>query len=75
MGIFLGGDSEAEAVLCALNINYAFREIIKPRLEGKYPALATDYELSHCVGVDSSEVFVVRGGVVNHNDLVWVGRP
>jgi adenylate cyclase len=33
-----------------------------------------NYELAHCVGVDTSEVLVVRGGVVNHNDLVWVGR-
>jgi adenylate cyclase len=74
MGIFLGPQKESDAVLCALNINYTFCEIIKPRLETRYPVLATDYDLGHCVGVDSSEVLVVRGGVVNHNDLVWVGR-
>lgn len=57
-----------------MNINYAFTEIIKRRLEAKYPQLGTDYDLAHCVGVDTSEVLVVRGGVVNNNDLVWVGR-
>src|ERR1041385_2923295 len=39
MGIFLGPQKESDAVLCALNINYAFSEIIRPRLETKYPVL------------------------------------
>jgi adenylate cyclase len=74
MGIFLGPFKNNSAAKCALNINYAFTEIIKPRLEAKYPRLESEYELAHCVGVDTSEVLVVRGGVVNNNDLVWVGR-
>ena len=74
MGIFLGPSKETAAAHCALNINYAFSEIIKPRLEAKYSYFQDDYELAQCVGVDTSEVLVVRGGVVNHNDLVWVGR-
>jgi class 3 adenylate cyclase len=74
MGIFLGPLKNTSAAKCALNINYAFTEIIKRRLEARYPQLGTDYDLAHCVGVDTSEVLVVRGGVVNNNDLVWVGR-
>lgn len=75
MGIFLGELKNTAAAKCALQINYAFKEIIKPRLERKYPHLANGtYRLDHCVGVDTSEVLVVRGGVVNNNDLVWVGR-
>lgn len=74
MGIFVGPLKNTSAAKCALNINYAFAEIIKPRLEAKYSQFRTDYELAHCVGVDTSEVLVVRGGVVNHNDLAWVGR-
>jgi class 3 adenylate cyclase len=74
MGIFLGPLKNTSAAKCALNINYAFTEIIKPRLEAKYSQLQTDYKLAHCVGIDTSEVLAVRGGVVNNNDLVWVGR-
>jgi len=74
MGIFLGPVKNTSAAKSALNINYAFTEIIKPRLEAKYPQLETDYVLAHCVGIDTSEVLAVRGGVINNNDLVWVGR-
>ena len=29
---------------------------------------------AHCVGVDTSEVLVVRAGQRGSNDLVWIGR-
>jgi class 3 adenylate cyclase len=75
MGVFLGEGSNARAVDCALTINHAFQEVIAPRLLAKYPSLRSgDYELAHSVGVDTSEVLVVRGGVRQNNDLIWVGR-
>lgn len=74
MGIFLGPLMHNSAARCALNINYAFTQIIKPRFEARYSIFRENYELAHCVGIDTSEVLVVRGGVVNNNDLVWVGR-
>lgn len=75
MGVFLGKGSNAAAVRCALNINYAFHWMIAPRLLAKYRSLNTGgYELAHSVGVDTSEVLVVRGGVRKSNDLIWVGR-
>ena len=75
MGVFIGSTKNTSAAKCALKINYAFLKIIKPKLEAKYPSLATgSYKLAHCVGVDTSEVLVIRGGVRNNNDLVWVGR-
>jgi len=69
MGIFLGPLMHNSAARCALNINYAFTQIIKPRFEERYAIFRENYELAHCVGVDTSEVLVVRGGVVNNNDL------
>jgi len=30
--------------------------------------------LSQSVGVDTSKVMVVRNGIKNNNDLVWIGR-
>ena len=75
MGVFIGNNKNTSAARCALKINYAFREIIKPKLIAKYPTLASgSYKLAHCVGVDTSEVLVIRGGVRDNNDLVWVGR-
>lgn len=75
MGIFLGEHKNTLAAQCALQINYVFTEVIKAKLEAKYPSIRSGpYELSHCVGVDTGEVMAVRGGVVNHNDIVWVGR-
>ncbi len=75
MGIFVGKTKNTPAVRCALKINHVFLNIIKPKLIAKYPTLASgSYKLAHCVGVDTSEVLVIRGGVRNNNDLVWVGR-
>ncbi len=75
MGIFIGGSKNSNAAKCALNINYAFLKIIKPKLLAKYPALGSgSYKLAHCVGIDTSEVLVIRGGVRNNSDLIWVGR-
>lgn len=75
MGVFIGNAKNTSAARCALKINYAFVKIIKPKLIAKYPSLANgSYKLAHCVGVDTSEVLVIRGGVRNNNDLVWVGR-
>jgi adenylate cyclase len=75
MGIFIGQFKDTLAAQCALQINYAFTEVIKPKLEAKYTRIRSGpYQLAHGVGVDTGEVIAVRGGVVNHNDLVWVGR-
>jgi adenylate cyclase len=75
MGIFIGDSKNTNAVKCALMINWTFLKVIKPKLESKYPSLKDGtYQLAHCVGVDTSEVLVVRGGIRNNNDLVWIGR-
>jgi adenylate cyclase len=75
MGVFIGKTPNSEAAECALKINYVFKNIIKPKLENKYPSLKSgNYKLAHCVGIDTSEMLVVRGGVRNNNDLVWIGR-
>lgn len=75
MGVFKTKTPNSDAAKCGLKINWAFLNIIKPKLEKIYPSLKTgSYKLAHCVGVDSGEMLIVRGGVRNHNDLVWVGR-
>lgn len=75
MGIFVGSYKNSAATKTALKINAAFLDVIKPKLEKKYSSLTSgSYKLAQCVGVDTSDVLVVRSGVRNNNDLIWVGR-
>jgi|HubBroStandDraft_4_1064222.scaffolds.fasta_scaffold218173_2 adenylate cyclase len=74
MGVFLGKYKNTSAAKCALQINWAFQKLIKPKFEAKYEALRNGtYKLAHCTGVDTSEVLVVRAGIRNNNDLIWIG--
>ena len=72
MAVFIGSSKNTSAVRCALRINWAVQNIIKPAIRAQYPNSA--YQLSHAVGVDQSDLFVVRTGIRGSNDLVWVGR-
>jgi adenylate cyclase len=74
MGVFIGKSKNSDAVKAALNINYAFRNIIKPALEPFASLNKGSYRLAYGVGIDTSDVLVVRGGIRKHNDLVWIGR-
>ena len=75
MGVFLGATKNTSATRCALKINWMFRHQLKPKFEAKYEAFRNGtYRLAQCTGIDTSEVFVVRTGVRDSNDLIWVGR-
>lgn len=75
MAVFLGKSKNSSAAKAALKINYAVRKIIKPKLEEKYKSLAQGgWTINHCTGIDTGEMLVVRGGIRNNNDLIWVGR-
>jgi class 3 adenylate cyclase len=74
MGVFVGPTKNTDAARCALKINYAVLEILRPKIALKYPALGKrNFTVAHCTGVASSKVLVVRGGVRGSNDLVFVG--
>jgi len=72
MAVFTGDSKNTNAVRCALKINYAVCEIIRPALQAQYPS--TDFTLKHVVGIDSSQLRTARIGVRGDNDLVWIGR-
>jgi class 3 adenylate cyclase len=72
MAVFTGGSKNSSAVRAALKLNYAVKNIIQPALKNRYPA--TDFELRHVCGIDSTQVRVARIGVHGDNDLVWIGR-
>jgi adenylate cyclase len=74
MGVFLGNYKNTSAAKCSLRINWVFLNLIKPKFEAKYEALRDGtYKLAHCTGVDTSDVLVVRAGIRNNNDLIWIG--
>jgi class 3 adenylate cyclase len=75
MGVFLGDRKNTNAAKCALKINWMFREILYPKFKKKFEKIDNGaYALAHGTGVDTSEVLVVRGGLRNDNDLLWIGR-
>jgi len=74
MSVFIGDDKNSRAARCALKINWVFSHIVKPKLETAYSAKLEGYALNYAAGVDTGEIWAVRGGVRNNSDLVWVGR-
>lgn len=75
MGIFLDDSKNTNAATCALKMNYVTLKIIQPKVSDYFTSLKeTGFNISHCVGVDTSTVLAVRAGQRGSNDLVWVGR-
>lgn len=72
MAVFTGDYKNTRAVRCALKINYAVCEIVRPALKQQYPS--KEFTLRHVVGVDTSQLRTARIGVHGDNDLVWIGR-
>lgn len=75
MGIFMGDRMNSRAAICALKINWAVQNVVEPKLKSYFKTLReSELAISHCVGIDTSTVLAVRGGIRGSNDLVWVGR-
>lgn len=74
MGVFVGDRKNTSAAICAFQINYAVRNLVRKKAEAKYETLrAKGFVVTHCTGIHTSNVFVVRGGVRESNDLVFIG--
>ena len=74
MGVFVGDSKNSAAAKCALQMNHVVTKVLSPKAREKFPSLVEKgFEVQHCVGVASSEVFIVRGGVRGSNDLVFIG--
>jgi len=75
MGVFVGERKNSRAATCVLKMNYVVTKIISPKVTNHFTQLReTGFEVSHCVGIDSSNVFAIRAGQRGSDDLVWVGR-
>ena len=71
MAVFVGPNKDQAAAICALKINWAVVNIIRPAIARSW---TTDFVLAHVVGIDTSQVRTARVGVHGVNDLVWIGR-
>ena len=67
MAIFTGDSKNTAAARCAMKINFAVTHIIQPAFKAQY---ATEFELKHVVGIDTSQLRTARIGVRGDNDLV-----
>jgi adenylate cyclase len=75
MGVFIEGPKNSNAALAGLKINYFFSQILKPGFDKFYKkTFPAGLLLNQSVGIDTSKVMIVRSGIRNNNDLVWVGR-
>mgnify|MGYP001222938476 CR=1 FL=1 len=72
MGVFIGTAKNTNAVGAALDISHAVTDMIVPKIKTFYSR--PYFNIEHCTGIDTSEVFVIRGGPKIDNDLVWIGR-
>lgn len=71
MGIFISNTQCNDAVSCALEINYAIKNIVQPEIRKGWD---TDFKIRHVVGIDTSQIRAARTGVRGDNDIVWIGN-
>lgn len=73
MGIFIGDRRRNDAVEAALHMNWVIDEAINLKLRTKLWDSQNKWSVSHRVGIDDGETFIVRGGARNNSDLVSIG--
>lgn len=75
MGVFIGSLKNTNAAEAGLKINYFTTQILAPAFDQFYKKdFPLGLSLNQTVGIDTGKVMVVRSGIRNNNDLVWVGR-
>jgi adenylate cyclase len=75
MGIFIGDGRQDRAVKAAMNIKWACKELIQPKLITQYKSIKNaGWTLKTGCGIASGDALIVRGGVRrSSSDLVSVG--
>ena len=73
MAIFIGNGKNSSAATAAYNLNWAVQEVIRSKLDTKWPKSLANYTMHHGVGIATGEALIVRAGVRNSNDLVSIG--
>ena len=71
MAVFFGDSKCSDAAKTGLQIHFIINEVNK-QIKSEFPS--TDYSINYAVGIDVSNLFVVRTGVRGANDLAWIGN-
>lgn len=72
MAVFHGKRQNSDATRAALKINYVVKKMIRPEFASRYDI--PENRISHCVGIDCTNLLTTRSGIRDNNDLVWVGK-
>lgn len=67
---FDGENKISNVVRCALNINWFMLKILKPHMDS---LIGNPDFFSWNIGADAGDVFIVKAGIKNDNDFIWVG--
>lgn len=73
MAVYIDDRPRTRAARTALAINWAMVHVVNPRLKSGFQ-IPADFYLAHAVGIDVSELFVIKAGIRAGSDLTWVGR-
>ena len=75
MAVFIGDARNSDAADCALEISYAVRKIIAAKAPTQFRCLRHNgITVEHAVGIDTGEVYAIRGGTQHKDDLIWIGE-
>ena len=71
MAVFVGNTKCSNAARTGLQIHFIVTKINEKIKEVFH---STDYSINYSVGIDVSDLFIVRTGVRGANDLAWIGN-
>lgn len=72
MAVFMGERHVTNAVRAGLLLNGLMKNIAIPRLHQRWNFI-TPYRVGYASGIDCSTIFVIRAGIRDNNDLVFMG--
>lgn len=73
MAVFIGDSKNSSAVKAAFNLNWAVQQVIRSKLDAKWPQSLQSYTMHHGVGIATGDTLLVRAGVRDDNDLISIG--
>ncbi len=73
MGIFVGSSKNTNALKAAFALEWAVTQVLRDKLDGKYPVSLSNWTMKHGVGIATGQALIVRGGVRGSNDLISIG--
>lgn len=75
MGIFKGETPNTNASKCAREIYWMVEKVLNPKSKEKFKSVRDNsIHIKHCIGIDTGSAVVVRAGIRNNNDLIWIGK-